>query len=174
VLLSTGLVCCCFYRVLALVSVYSPPHAGLFEASNGTVLSCTYRGEADLKVIDISSIVSVVEMSPKLEHLLDSSCYSITYPPSSESDNIPHSPTGTMIVSPQQHSPFFDLPPYYPGSQHALSLDEHDESEPNIASSSTGSDYVLPALFPPYYPGTVTTSSDIFDRDAKLPNNSPP
>lgn len=78
------------------------------------------------------------------------------------------------MISPQQHSPFFDLPPYYPGSQHALSLDEHDESEPNIASSSTGSDYVLPALFPPYYPGTVTTSSDIFDRDAKLPNNFPP
>jgi hypothetical protein len=52
------------HRVLALVSVYSPPHAGLFEASNGTVLSCIYRGEADLKVIDISSIVSVVAMIP--------------------------------------------------------------------------------------------------------------
>jgi hypothetical protein len=113
-------------------------------------------------------------MSPKLEHLLDSSCYSITYPPSSESDTIPHSPTGTMI-SPQQHSPFFDLPPYYPGSQHALSLDERDESsEPNIASSSTGSDYVLATLLPPYYPGTVPTSSDIFDRAARLPNNFPP
>jgi hypothetical protein len=52
------------YRVLALVSVYSPPHAGLFEASNGTVLSCTYHGEAGFKVIDISSIVSVVAMIP--------------------------------------------------------------------------------------------------------------
>jgi hypothetical protein len=51
-------------RVLALISVYSPPHAGLFEASNGTILSCTYHGEAHLKVIDISSIVSVVAMIP--------------------------------------------------------------------------------------------------------------
>jgi hypothetical protein len=40
--------------------VYSPPHAGLFKASNGTVLSCIYLGAANLKVIDISSIVSVV------------------------------------------------------------------------------------------------------------------
>ena len=52
------------YRVLALISVYSPPHAGLFEASNGTILSCTYHGGARLKVIDISSIVSVVAMIP--------------------------------------------------------------------------------------------------------------
>lgn len=52
------------YKVLALVSVYSPPHAGLFEASNGTILSCTYHGDTCLKVIDISSIVSVVAMIP--------------------------------------------------------------------------------------------------------------
>ena len=52
------------YKVLALVSVYSPPHAGLFEASNGTVLSCIYHGAAHIKVIDISSIVSVVAMVP--------------------------------------------------------------------------------------------------------------
>ena len=52
------------YKVLALISVYSPPHAGLFEASNGTVLSCTYHGDIRLKVIDISSIVSVVAMIP--------------------------------------------------------------------------------------------------------------
>jgi hypothetical protein len=52
------------YKVLALVSVYSPPHAGLFEASNGTILSCTYHGAANIKVIDISSIVSVVAMVP--------------------------------------------------------------------------------------------------------------
>jgi hypothetical protein len=51
-------------KVLALVSVYSPPHAGLFEESNGTVLSCIYLGAANLKVIDISSIVSVVAMIP--------------------------------------------------------------------------------------------------------------
>jgi hypothetical protein len=51
-------------KVLALVSVYSPPNAGLFEASNGTVLSCIYLGAANLKVIDISSIVSVVAMIP--------------------------------------------------------------------------------------------------------------
>lgn len=52
------------HKVLALVSLYSPPHAGLFEASNGTVLSCTYRGVANIKVINISSIVSVVAMVP--------------------------------------------------------------------------------------------------------------
>jgi hypothetical protein len=52
------------YKVLALVSVYSPPHTGLFEASNGTVLSCTYHGAAKIKVINISSIVSVVAMVP--------------------------------------------------------------------------------------------------------------
>lgn len=52
------------YKVLALVSVYSLPHAGLFEASNGTVLSCTYHGATHMKVIDISSIVSVVAMVP--------------------------------------------------------------------------------------------------------------
>ena len=52
------------YKVLALVSVYSPPHAGLLEASNGTVLSCAYHGAANIKVINISSIVSVVAMVP--------------------------------------------------------------------------------------------------------------
>jgi hypothetical protein len=52
------------YKVLALLSVYSPPDPGLFEASNGTVLSCTYHGDACLKVIDVSSIVSVVAMIP--------------------------------------------------------------------------------------------------------------
>ena len=52
------------YKVLALISVYSPPHAGLFEASNGTVLSYTYHDNACLKVIDISSIVLVVTMIP--------------------------------------------------------------------------------------------------------------
>ena len=52
------------YRVLALASVYSPPHAGLFQASNGTLLSCTYHSDAHLKVINISSIVSVVAMIP--------------------------------------------------------------------------------------------------------------
>ncbi|KAF8230624.1 hypothetical protein L208DRAFT_999325, partial [Tricholoma matsutake] len=51
-------------KVLALVSVYTPPHAGLFEVSNGTVLSCTYHGDAHLKVIDISSIVLVIAMIP--------------------------------------------------------------------------------------------------------------
>ena len=29
-------------------------------------------------------------MAPKLEHLLDPSCYSIAYPPSSELSTIPH------------------------------------------------------------------------------------
>ena len=52
------------YKALALVSVYSPPHAGLFEVSNGTVLSCTYHGADHIKVIDVSSIVSVVAMVP--------------------------------------------------------------------------------------------------------------
>ena len=48
------------YKVPVLISVYSPPHTGLFEV----FLSCTYHGDACLKVIDISSIVLVVAMIP--------------------------------------------------------------------------------------------------------------
>ena len=126
-----------------------------------------------LAIVLLRFLAFSAEMSPRLEHLLDSSCYSVTYP-SESSDTIPHSPTGALI-SPQQHSPFFDLPPYYPGSQHALSLDDRDDSsEPNITNSSTSSGYALATLLPPYYPGTVQTSSDIFDRDFRLPNNIPP
>ena len=56
-------------------------------------------------------------MAPKLEHLLNSSCFSVTYPPSTEASytNI-HSPTGSSM-SQQHSSPFSDPPPYYPGSQ---------------------------------------------------------
>jgi hypothetical protein len=133
-------------------------------------------------------------MAPKIEHLLDSSCYSITYPPSesSELDTIPHSghsPTGTgtgTIIS-QQHSsdssPFFDLPPYYPGSQHTLSLEEHDVSGPtqfsepdttslSPARGSESSDYFLAAPLPPYYPVSLTDSLGIVLTNPNIINHS--
>ena len=131
-------------------------------------------------------------MAPKLQHLLDTSCYSVTYPPSSElnTGTDPYSPTGAMM-SQQHSSPFSNLLPYYPGSQQTLSLDERNVSgstqlsEPDIMSSSpsVGSDYVLPAPLPPYYPipltnnlGIVLTDPDIFNHSGviRLPNHFPP
>lgn len=109
-------------------------------------------------------------MAPKLKHLLNSSCYSASYPPSSELDTT-HSPAGT-VISQEHSSPFSELPPYYPGSQQTLSLDQHDASGstqlsgPGIMGSNPymGSDYNLAPLLPPYYPlGIVLTNPDIFN-----------
>jgi hypothetical protein len=49
---------------LALVSLYSLPHRGLLEYSYHTLLSCTYGGDTDLRVVDIKSIMSVIAMVP--------------------------------------------------------------------------------------------------------------
>jgi Fungal protein kinase len=114
-------------------------------------------------------------MAPKIEHLLDSSCYSVTYPPSTEpSDTNNHSPTGSLI-SQQHSSPFSDLPPYYPGSQRTLSLDECSEvgstqlSEP---PQFLGSNYVLAAPLPPYYPMPLINNLGLVQADVDFANHS--
>jgi hypothetical protein len=51
-------------RAFALVSEYSPPNEYLLRASNNTLVVCRYNGEANLLVIDVKSILSVVAMVP--------------------------------------------------------------------------------------------------------------
>ncbi|KJA23320.1 hypothetical protein HYPSUDRAFT_137916 [Hypholoma sublateritium FD-334 SS-4] len=58
---------------LAVVSMYSEPHADLLSASHGTFASCQYFGDDALVVIEISCIESVVAMVPHTPpHSLDS------------------------------------------------------------------------------------------------------
>jgi hypothetical protein len=47
-----------------MVSIYSPPHVGLLALSYHTLWSCTYQGDASLRVIDVKSISVVVAMVP--------------------------------------------------------------------------------------------------------------
>lgn len=49
---------------VALVTLYSDPHAYLLEQSYGVLASCTKLGGASLQVIEISTIQSVVAMIP--------------------------------------------------------------------------------------------------------------
>lgn len=51
-------------KALTLVSMYSPPHQALLKASYATLWSCTYQGDAALKIIDVHSITGVVAMVP--------------------------------------------------------------------------------------------------------------
>ena len=51
-------------KTLAMVSIYSPPHALLLTLSYNTLWSCTYRGNHSLRVIDVKSIAAVVAMVP--------------------------------------------------------------------------------------------------------------
>jgi hypothetical protein len=48
----------------ALISVYTAPDATLLVRSHGTLWSCEYRAEAELRVIPAKSIISVVAMVP--------------------------------------------------------------------------------------------------------------
>ena len=124
-------------------------------------------------------------MAPKLEHLLDPSCYSATYPPSAEgSDTNINSPTGSLM-SQQHFSPFSDLPPYYPGSQRTLSLDERNPIESTqLSEPPQGSSYVLSAPLPPYYPMPLTNNFPSLvpanvdltnhSRQVTLPSHFPP
>jgi len=48
----------------ALVSMYGPPNADLLEDSSRELWACEYQGDSNLKVINISSIISVVSMQP--------------------------------------------------------------------------------------------------------------
>ena len=51
-------------KTLAVVSVYSPPNPALLEHSYNTLWACQYRGEANLEVIDVQNILSVVALIP--------------------------------------------------------------------------------------------------------------
>lgn len=88
------------------------------------------------------------QMAPNLNHLLNSSCYSVTYPPSTESsDTNNHSPTGSTTL--QQHlSPISDLPPYYPGSQHTLSLDRRNASDTQLSDPAPSKFQLLSSDYP--------------------------
>lgn len=55
-------------KTLALVSIYSPPNQALLDASFNTLWSCTYQGDAGLKVVDVKTISSVVAMIPHNAH----------------------------------------------------------------------------------------------------------
>jgi len=50
------------------VSIYSPPNQALLDASFNTLWSCTYQGDAGLKVVDAKTISSVVAMIPHNAH----------------------------------------------------------------------------------------------------------
>jgi hypothetical protein len=49
---------------LALVSLFSEPEGPLFESSSGTVISCRYQGQDAYRVVEVTSILSVVSMVP--------------------------------------------------------------------------------------------------------------
>jgi hypothetical protein len=51
-------------HTLALISVYGSPDASLYQLSQQTVKSCKYLGDANLLVIDVKTIHSVVAMVP--------------------------------------------------------------------------------------------------------------
>jgi len=51
-------------KAVAVVSVYSPPHAGLLKLSHNTLWSSTYHGDAALTVVDVKKILAVVAMVP--------------------------------------------------------------------------------------------------------------
>jgi len=48
----------------ALISLFTAPDATLLAQSHGTLWSCRYQGEAELRVIPAKSIISVVAMVP--------------------------------------------------------------------------------------------------------------
>lgn len=49
---------------LALVSVYSPPDRTLLQESNDTFYTCRHQGEAGLRVVQVTTFLSVVSMIP--------------------------------------------------------------------------------------------------------------
>ena len=51
-------------HTLALLSVYGPPDPGLYELSQQTVKLCKYFGDANLLVINVKTVCSVVAMVP--------------------------------------------------------------------------------------------------------------
>jgi hypothetical protein len=51
-------------ETFALVSKYSPPHAGILEESYHTLWSCTHGEIENMEVIPVKSIIAVVAMIP--------------------------------------------------------------------------------------------------------------
>ena len=51
-------------RGLALASLYSPPNENLLRLTHDTLIVCEYKGEENLVVIPVQSILSVVAMVP--------------------------------------------------------------------------------------------------------------
>ncbi|KAG2139702.1 hypothetical protein DEU56DRAFT_697340, partial [Suillus clintonianus] len=51
-------------KTLALVSEYSQPHSDLLEKSFQTVYACTHRADASLRLVEVTTIQSVVAMVP--------------------------------------------------------------------------------------------------------------
>ncbi|KAJ7727411.1 hypothetical protein B0H16DRAFT_1331565, partial [Mycena metata] len=49
---------------LALIDLYSPPCPDLLQRSFDTIWACTFEAEADLRLVPVQSIVSVVAMVP--------------------------------------------------------------------------------------------------------------
>ena len=49
---------------VALVSLYSSPHADLLCISSNTLCSCEYQGDKDLRFIDVKTIQAVVAIVP--------------------------------------------------------------------------------------------------------------
>jgi hypothetical protein len=49
---------------VAVVALYSLPHARLLELSSDTLMSCTHLGDAGIKVIEVKSITAVIAMVP--------------------------------------------------------------------------------------------------------------
>jgi hypothetical protein len=51
-------------RTYALVLIWSEPDMGMLRASFNTVYSCVYMDQADLRVIDAKTILSIVALVP--------------------------------------------------------------------------------------------------------------
>ena len=56
--------CLTWENTIAIVSIYSHPDPILLKASHHTLWSCSYRGNASLKVINVKAIVGVVVVVP--------------------------------------------------------------------------------------------------------------
>jgi hypothetical protein len=52
-------------ETLALISLYSEPDKILLEQSYGTIWSCNYQDMNNLRIVDVSSILSVVALIPR-------------------------------------------------------------------------------------------------------------
>lgn len=58
-------------RPLAVVSMYGEHHQQLYEESSKTYITVQHLGNADIRVIDIASIQSVVMLAPDEQYAKD-------------------------------------------------------------------------------------------------------